>query len=58
MPVSASLSTAEFTKRAAIVIALALAPILVWLLFDAILIIIGAVPVISSAAGRSRKCRR
>ena len=43
MPVSASLSTAEFTKRAAIVIALALAPILVWLLFDAILIIIGAI---------------
>ncbi|MGA9601641.1 MAG: AI-2E family transporter [Methylocystis sp.] len=43
MPVSASLSTAEFTKRAAIVIALALTPILVWLLFDAILIIIGAI---------------
>ena len=43
MPVSASLSTAEFSKRAAIVVALAFAPILVWLLFDAILIIIGAI---------------
>jgi len=43
MSVSASLSTAEFTKRAAIVIALAVTPILVWLLFDAILIIIGAI---------------
>lgn len=36
------MSLTEFSKRAAIVIALAFTPILVWLLFDAILIIIGA----------------
>jgi predicted PurR-regulated permease PerM len=36
-------STAEFSKRTIIVIALALVPVLVWLLFDLILIILGAV---------------
>lgn len=43
MPVSASTSTAEFSKRAAIVIALAFTPFLIWLLFDGILIIVGAI---------------
>ncbi len=43
MPISAPITTAEFTKRAAIFIALALAPFLIWLLFDAILIIVGAI---------------
>jgi predicted PurR-regulated permease PerM len=38
-----TMNTAEFTKRAIIVIALALVPILVWFLFDVILIILGAV---------------
>jgi len=37
------MSTGEFSKRAAILVALAFTPILVWLLFDAILIIIGAI---------------
>jgi len=37
------ISTAEFAKRAAIVISLALAPLLVWLLFDVVLIVTGAV---------------
>jgi len=43
MTVPASMSTAEFSKRAAIVIALAFTPVLVWRLFDAILIIVGAI---------------
>jgi predicted PurR-regulated permease PerM len=43
MPVPASMSTAEFSKRVAIVIALAFTPILIWRLFDAILIIVGAI---------------
>ena len=43
MPASASMSTGEFSKRVAIVITLAFTPILIWLLFDAILIIIGAI---------------
>lgn len=37
------MSTTEFTKRAIIVMALALVPVLVWLLFDVLLIILGAV---------------
>lgn len=37
------MSTAEFAKRTVIVIALALVPVLVWHLFDVILIILGAV---------------
>lgn len=36
------MSTAEFSKRAAIFVAVALVPVLIWLLFDVILIIIGA----------------
>jgi predicted PurR-regulated permease PerM len=43
MPISASMNTGEFTKRAAIVIALAFTPFLIWLLFDGILIIVGAI---------------
>ena len=37
------ISTAEFAKRAAIFISLALTPLLVWLLFDVVLIVTGAV---------------
>ena len=37
------MSTAEFTSRAVIFIVLAFMPILIWLLFDAILIIVGAI---------------
>ncbi len=43
MPALTHMSLAEFSKRAAIVIALAFTPILIWLLFDAILIIVGAI---------------
>ncbi len=37
------ISTAEFSTRAVIFIALALTPLLIWLLFDVVLIVIGAV---------------
>ncbi len=37
------MTTAEFSKRAAIVIGLALIPVLVWFLFDVILVVVGAV---------------
>jgi predicted PurR-regulated permease PerM len=37
------LSTVEFSKRAAIFIGLALAPVLVWILFDVILLVIAAI---------------
>jgi predicted PurR-regulated permease PerM len=37
------MNTAEFTKRTIIVLALALVPVLVWFLFDVVLIIFGAV---------------
>src|SRR5919108_4587089 len=40
---SMPMSTLEFTKRAIIVLALALIPVLVWLLFDVVLIVLGAV---------------
>ena len=43
MSALAHMSLTEFSKRAAIVIALAFTPILIWLLFDAILIIVGAI---------------
>jgi predicted PurR-regulated permease PerM len=37
------ISTAEFSKRAAIFIALALTPVLLWLLFDVVLLVTGAI---------------
>lgn len=37
------MTTAEFAKRTIIILALALVPLLVWLLFDVILIVLGAV---------------
>jgi len=37
------MSTAEFSKRTIIALALALIPLLIWLLFDVVLIILGAV---------------
>lgn len=41
--VAAPLTTAEFFKRAVIVIGLALVPVLIWFLFDVVLIAVGAI---------------